>query len=178
MYSIDGYAQLLSNISELPKENCLNLLQADMAERNHASVEGYFSDILITLRKVKSADKKKSKKAVDQYMPTIATLNKSAHGGILFHFEESLSHVLKGFTIDLRLYFNLLRKMVMIRLNHDKVWSRQFYSQDLKNIFMVLKPLDSVIHNRAMVEERSYIGGRLFEADRVGVHRPIISGAS
>ena len=71
--------------------------------------------------------------------------------GLLFNYDDTLSQVMSGFTIDQRIFYNLLRKLIVIKLNQDKIWTRQFYSQDLKLIYLVLKPLDSVIQNRAMV---------------------------
>lgn len=147
---MDGYAQLLQEISGLTKEECLAILKEDMARRGLLTIESYFSDSMVTLRRV--SEGKKNKKTVDTYVPSISNLSKSP-GSLLFSFEDSLSHVLKGFTIDERIFHNLLRKMVLVKLNHDKVWCRQFYSQDLKSIFMVLKPLESVLENRALVSD-------------------------
>lgn len=107
-------------------------------------IEKYFSEVLITIQK-KDRRNPGAESAANIYKM------KKREKSILFEFEDSYTRLLKGFTIDIRIFFNLLRKMVIIKLNSDKIWTRQFYSQDLKKIFVVMKPLDSVIENRAMV---------------------------
>lgn len=134
-------------------EELQELIIEDLKRRGfHASdsgLEKYFSEVLITIQKNnKDKEQKKSKK--DSNAIEINKLLKK-DGGLLFQFDDSLSRLLKGFTIDMRIFFNLLRKMVIIKLNSDKIWTRQFYSQDLKKIFVILKPLEAVIENRAMV---------------------------
>lgn len=109
-----------------------------------AAFEKYFSEVLITIQK---RDKRSSAGESGAGIYKLRKKEKS----ILFEFEDGYSRLLRGFTIDLRIFFNLLRKMIIIKLNSDKIWTRQFYSQDLKKIFVVMKPLDSVIENRAMV---------------------------
>ena len=120
-----------------------------MKSRGAGDLQSYFSDTLITLRKVHKA-RKHNKRALDEYAPTIANLEKGELD-LPFKLDDSSSSVLRGFTIDLRIFYNLIRKMLIIKLNSTKIWTRQFYSQDLSLIFMVLKPLDSVFSMRALV---------------------------
>lgn len=122
------------------------LVKEDMLMRGFKpdQIEKYFSEVLITIQK------KDRKNPAAESGANIYKMKKREKS-ILFEFEDSYTRLLKGFTIDIRIFFNLLRKMVIIKLNSDKIWTRQFYSQDLKKIFVVMKPLDSVIENRAMV---------------------------
>lgn len=138
--------------ADMNNEEVKELIIEDMVRRGfHATESGlekYFSEVLITLQKNVKVDKK------NKNQTNATEINKllKEDGGLLFKFDDSMSRLLKGFTIDLRIFFNLLRKMVIIKLNADKIWTRQFYSQDLKKIFVILKPLDAVIENRAMVK--------------------------
>lgn len=142
---------MLAKISDMSEEEISSILKKDMSIRRISAFEQYFSDVLIILQKThKQTDKKGGKKGVDEFIADIAALKKDP-AGLLFNFDDSYSQVLRGFTIDLRIFSNLLRKMVIIKLNHDRIWTRQFYSEDLKTIYVVLKPLDSVIEARAMV---------------------------
>jgi uncharacterized membrane protein len=122
------------------------LVKKDMLMRGFKpdQIEKYFSEVLITIQK-KDRRNPGAESGANIYKM------KKREKSILFEFEDSYTRLLKGFTIDIRIFFNLLRKMVIIKLNSDKIWTRQFYSQDLKKIFVVMKPLDSVIENRAMV---------------------------
>lgn len=122
------------------------LVKKDMLMRGFKpdQIEKYFSEVLITIQK-KDRRNPGAESGANIYKM------KKREKSILFEFEDSYTRLLKGFTIDIRIFFNLLRKMVIIKLNSDKIWTRQFYSQDLKMIFVVMKPLDSVIENRAMV---------------------------
>lgn len=147
--TVDSFTDALNSVADMNREELKGLIIEDMEKRGiqQGNLEKYFSEVLITLQK-NTKDEKKSKK--DTHGATINYLAKE-EGGLLFKFDDSLSRMLKGFTIDLRIFFNLLRKMVIIKLNADKIWTRQFYSQDLEKIFVILKPLDAVIENRAMV---------------------------
>ena len=127
-----------------------------MTIRGQSNIAEYFSDTLITLSKEekKSANDgktNKSKKITYEYKSKVAMLDKTKESGLLFAFDDNSKQVLKGFTIDLRMFYNLIRKIIIVKLNSDKIWTRQFYSQDLSKIFVILKPLDSVIENRALV---------------------------
>lgn len=143
---------ILALISDMPAAEIKAVISEDIARRNSRNFEHYFSDVLIVLQKTQkhASDKRGTKKAVEEFVASIANLKKDP-SGLLFNFEDNLSHIMKGFTIDLRIFYNLLRKMVIIKLNHDKIWTRQFYSEDLSMIYLVMKPLDSVFEARAMV---------------------------
>lgn len=125
-----------------------------MKRREIGAFDHYFSDVLVVLQKpnklTSTQGEKKHKKTGEEFAAVIANLKKDPKG-LLFNFDDSLAMILSGFTIDIRIFFNLLRKMIIIKLNHDRIWTRQFYSEDLSHIYVVLKPLDSVIENRAMV---------------------------
>lgn len=136
----------------MPVAEIKAIIREDMSNRNSRNFEHYFSDVLIVLQKThkQTNDKRGTKKAVEEFVASIANLKKDP-SGLLFNFDDNLSHIMRGFTIDLRIYYNLLRKMIIIKLNHDKIWTRQFYSEDLTMIYLVMKPLDSVFEARAMV---------------------------
>ena len=148
--TLDSFTDALNTVADMNRDELKGLILEDMEKRGIKAdqLEKYFSEVLITLQKsTKDKEEKKSKKeqgAMINYLP-------KEEGGLLFKFDDSFSKLLKGFTIDLRIFFNLLRKMIIIKLNADKIWTRQFYSQDLEKIFVILKPLDAVIENRAMV---------------------------
>lgn len=152
--NFEEYSEILANISELTTGEVRDILQADMKRREITNFDHYFSDVLIVLQKPMKLlghhTEKRHKKTGEEFTAVIANLKKSP-AGLLFNFEDNVSQVLSGFTIDLRIFFNLLRKMIIIKLNHDRIWTRQFYSEDMKLIYVVMKPLDSVIENRAMV---------------------------
>lgn len=137
------------------KEEIKELILEDMKMRgiDKGKLDKYFSEVLITLQKSSKTVDKKSKNAAHGAIINLLTKHDA---GLLFKFDDSMIRLLKGFTIDLRIFYNLLRKMIIIKLNSDKIWTRQFYSQDLKKIFVILKPLDAVIENRAMVNESKY----------------------
>lgn len=144
---------MLADISGLQIGEVRDIVRKDMDKREVDDFEHYFSDIMIVLQKTNKAQgqsEKKGKKGGEEFTAGIAKLDKET-ASLLFNFDDSVSQILSGFTIDLRIFYNLLRKMIIIKLNHDRIWTRQFYSEDLKQIFVVLKPLDSVIENRAMV---------------------------
>lgn len=145
-FTLKGFVQSLYEVSHLNKAELEELILEDMSRRGikPAAFEKYFSEVLITIQK---RDKRSSAGESGAGIYKLRKKEKS----ILFEFEDGYSRLLRGFTIDLRIFFNLLRKMIIIKLNSDKIWTRQFYSQDLKKIFVVMKPLDSVIENRAMV---------------------------
>lgn len=147
------YVDMLAKISDLPFEEIEEILKYDMKNRNASNFEHYFIDVMIVLQKTHKHghhDKKGNKKAVEEFVASIANLKKDSEG-LLFNFDDNLAHILKGFTIDLRIFYNLLRKMITIKLNHDKIWTRQFYSEDLKLIYLIMKPLDSAFEARATV---------------------------
>lgn len=175
--SIDSFVERLVEVSKLDSEKIKKLLVKDMEDRNQTDIGTYFSDTIITLTKTSNPEKDKQNKNVDVYETTVTKLQKTPQSGLLFQFDDNYRQVLKGFTIDLRVYFNLIRKIIIIKLNSDKIWTRQFYSQDLKKIFVVLKPLESVFENRALVDSIDS-GRRLLEADRAGFHRPALAGAA
>ena len=152
MLDFDEYVEMLSMISDMPPGEIKAVIKEDMVNRQSRSFEHYFSDVLIVLQKTQkqSNDKRGTKKSVEEFVASIANLKKDL-SGLLFNFDDNLSHIMRGFTIDLRIFYNLLRKMVIIKLNHDKIWTRQFYSEDLSLIYVVMKPLDSVFEARAMV---------------------------
>lgn len=140
---------MLQKVSFMHREELKELVAEDMHKRNFktSQIEKYFSEVLITIQK-----KDKNRSSNDSGSGAQIYKLKKREKSILFEFDDSQSRLLKGFTIDVRIFFNLLRKMIIIKLNSDKIWTRQFYSQDLKYIFVVMKPLDSVIENRAMVD--------------------------
>jgi hypothetical protein len=175
--SKDSYIAELVKVSKLEPDKVKRLLLQDMHERKQLEIGEYFSDTIITLTKTATTEKEKQNKNVDVYETTVTKLLKTRDSGLLFHFDDNYRQVLKGFTIDLRVYFNLIRKIIIIKLNSEKIWTRQFYSQDLKKIFLVLKPLESVYENRALVGLLDS-GRRLLEADRARVHRPAVAGAA
>ena len=146
---------MLANISDFKKEEVADIVQKDMKVREENNFEKYFNDVLIVLRKsqknhINSGNKKQSKKGAEEYIARIAHLEKDP-AGLLFEFNDNLNVILRGFTIDQRIFYNMLRKMIIIKFNNEKIWSRQFYSQDLKKIYLVIKPIDSAIKNRAQV---------------------------
>lgn len=152
---MEEYVQILSDISGLHLEEVKEIVEQDMKRRGIDNFDHYFSDVLVVLQKPNKhphlQTDKRHRKTGEEFTAVIANLKKDS-SGLLFHFEDSLSQIFSGFTIDLRIFFNLLRKVIIIKLNHDRIWARQFYSEDLKLIYVVMKPLDSVIENRAMVE--------------------------
>lgn len=60
--------------------------------------------------------------------------------------------LLKGYTIEYRILSNLIRKVIITRLNRLDIWTRQFYSKDIKKIFLVLKCGDRTLNNRAKAD--------------------------
>lgn len=155
--TINGYAKLLANCSGVDIQTITKFIQKDMERREKKELSWYFSDELISLKRTKKGgkdrdekSKKGNRKLDDQYEPTIRKLLKSPID-LLFRFEENMASVLKGFTIDVRIFFHLMRKMIIIKMNNDRIWTRQFYSQDLKKVFLILKPMDPVIESRASV---------------------------
>lgn len=150
---LKSYVDVLHNISGLHKDELRELIKEDMTRRgiSTSSLDKYFSEVLITIQK------RDRKIAGSDSGANIYSMFKR-EGCLLFKFDDSMSRLFRGFTIDLRVFFNLVRKMTIIKLNSDKIWTRQFYSQDLKKVFVVLKPLDSVIENRAMVMKIITIG--------------------
>jgi uncharacterized membrane protein len=169
---VKDFAEELNTVADMNKEELIELISEDMKRRNISKLDKYFSEVLISLQKSAKSDKKTK----ESHGPSINKLVKHDKG-LLFKFDDSQTRLLKGFTIDIRIFFNLLRKIVIVKLNADKIWTRQFYSQDLKKIFVVLKPLDAVIENRAMVGCRD-AGRRLPEADRARLHRPALARAA
>ena len=170
---------MMSDASTLSVEEVAEIVQTDLDRREVRDFEHYFSDVLIVLQKAPKptgALEKKSKKGGDNFIPGIAFLKKESWS-LLFNFDDNMTQVLSGFTIDMRVYYNLLRKIIVVKLNQDRIWTRQFYSEDLKMIYLVMKPLDSVIENRAVVGG-CHPGRRLPEGDRVGLHRPAFAGGS
>ena len=169
---------ILAKIGGLHPEEILDILKKDMKKREVNTFEHYFSDILIVLQKSRKQNlgEKKGKKGGEEFTAGIANLKKDSYG-LLFNFDDSLSQILSGFTIDMRVFFNLLRKMIIIKLNHDRIWTRQFYSEDLKLIYLVMKPLDTVFENRAMVAT-SNVGRRLPQGNRAGFHRSFVPRGS
>lgn len=151
-FSVSGYVKLLTETSKLDESKCRELLEKDMARRGVSDIKTYFSDYIITLKK--SVEKRKSGSSTSKkevYKTSVTNLMKPKEGCLLFPFEENLSHVLDGFTIDLRIFFYLLKKMIILKMNRKKIWTRQFYSQDLKLVFLILKPFDQTIEERAAV---------------------------
>lgn len=138
----------------MPTQVIEGILRNDMKIRGHSSFEHYFVEVMIVLQKTQKqatqTTKSGNKKQVEEFVASIAHLKKDP-AGLLFNFDDNLAHILKGFTIDLRIFYNLLRKVIIVKLNHDRIWTRQFYSEDLKLIYLVLKPLDSVFEARAIV---------------------------
>lgn len=59
---------------------------------------------------------------------------------------------MNGYTIDYRIVKNLIRKLIITRLNRLDIWTRQFYSKDIQKIFVVLKCGDRTLINRAKVD--------------------------
>lgn len=169
---------MLSRISDFPEEEIEKIILHDMQMRKARNFEHYFNDVMIVLQKTQRQvyDKRNQKKVVEEFVSSITNLRKDP-GSLLFHFEDNLAHVFRGFTIDLRLFYNLLRKMIIIKLNHDKIWTRQFYSANLEQIYVVMKPLQSVLETRAQVISPQP-GRKLSKRDRTGIHRPTVARAS
>lgn len=179
MLDLREYVEMLAKISDMPYEEVESIIRHDMQLRNSSSFEHYFIDVMIVLQKTAKLahqERKGGKKAAEEFVASIANLKKD-RAGLLFNFDDNLAHILRGFTIDLRIFYNLLRKMTIIKLNHDKIWTRQFYSEDLKLIYVVLKPLESVLEARAIVGLRDP-GGGLPQRDRARGHRPLVPRAA
>ena len=123
-----------------------------MLLHNVESLEQYFSRILSVIRKTKRMSKKKHNRYEVSYKPGLAYCAKSRKSPLLFSVDDSVVQVLTGYTIDQRIFLNLLRKIIVIKLNNESIWTRQFYSQDIKQIFVVIKPLESALKSRAVKE--------------------------
>lgn len=177
MLDLEEYVNILHKISGVKYEEVMGIIKKDMVRRNINSFDHYFSDVLIVLQKTakvhNQADRRSKKGGGEEFTAVIANLKKDP-AGLLFNFEDSLSQIMSGFTIDLRIFTNLLRKIMIIKLNHDKIWTRQFYSEDFKLIYLVMKPLDSVFENRAMVGS-FHAGRRLPQGNRTWLHRPSLT---
>lgn len=151
--SESGFIRYLSDIAALPFDKVKKLYEKDLEKRADvvSNLDEYLNELVILK---KPEGKKKSKKTQDDLVPTITQLTKNEKkAGFLFQFEDNFSNILRGYTIDQRIFHNLCRKYIIIKMNEAKIWTRQFYSRDLKKIYVVLKPLESAIMQRALGEE-------------------------
>lgn len=116
---------MLQEKSGLDIDTVKMLVGKDMDIRgiSHSDLDKYFTNVLINIRKFTSSKKQKAG-AGEQYKPAVTNLLKAKDGSFLFEFEDSLSKILKGFTIDVRIFHNLIRRMIMIKFNSDKIWTR------------------------------------------------------
>src|SRR3990167_4700934 len=149
--NFDEYSKRLCEISGLHSDIVEDLLREAIERRGFDTDEfdKYFSTLII-IEKIKYKDPKQaSKMKLPKYASRVRLLEKHSTSGLMFAYREGYDILLKGFTIDERIFHDLLRKMVSLRLNLRGVWNRQTYNSDFSKIFMVMKAQDVVIQQIA-----------------------------
>ena len=71
----------------------------------------------------------------------------------LFETTREFDKICKHLVIDKRFVSDLVRRMTAIKLNKIGIHTRQFYSEDMERIFMVLKCQGNVLRTRAEVSD-------------------------
>ena len=101
---------------------------------------------------------------VDEIIPVVDQTYISSHlltknkrryfFSFLLDTEALSSPDVKSLNIDNRIACELLRRVIAARMNQIGINARQFYSQDLKKVFMVLKCQDGLLRIMAEVSRR------------------------
>ena len=147
-FDTEGFAAILSEMSGLNSQICRNFVDEDMRMRGEPNnFKKYFSNQMIVMER--KEDPKKTDKKTINYVTKIRKFEKQEATGLLFKYKDGYESLLRGFTMDERIFNNLLRKMFILKLNLSKVWTRQTYSSDFTRIFVVIKAQDSVIQSIA-----------------------------
>lgn len=69
----------------------------------------------------------------------------------LYNIDRAFDKKTKDMIIDKRFVRDLIRRLIALKLNKIGIYTRQFYSEDMKRIFMVLKSQPNVLKTRAEV---------------------------
>lgn len=69
----------------------------------------------------------------------------------LFNVDKYLFAIANHLVIDKRIFQLLLRKIILLKLNKVGFYTREFYGEDMKKIFVVLKAQKNLIKKRAAV---------------------------
>jgi hypothetical protein len=59
---------------------------------------------------------------------------------------------IRHLVIDKRIFGSLMKKVINMKMSKIGIFAREFFSEDYKQIFMVLKAQDSTLRQRAMVK--------------------------
>jgi hypothetical protein len=73
------------------------------------------------------------------------------HFSFLYKTGTYLNKQVENYLIDKRFFNMLMRQIMQIKINQIGVHTRQFFSEDLTKIFMVLKCQENVLKMRAEV---------------------------
>lgn len=69
----------------------------------------------------------------------------------LYDIDPHFMQEVKDMKVDRRFFQNIMREVMSIKINQIGMHTRQFYSEDLKKIFLVIKCQDNVLKIRAEV---------------------------
>lgn len=125
-----------------PKASVVLKNFADESERTKDSGELTIEQKMVYIQTTKDKSEKKIK------MPRHLD-------SFLFEYHKFINKKTNEFEIDSRIFKYLLRKVIIIKMERIGLWTRQFYSEDLQHIFVVLKAQTQTLINRADVEKIS-----------------------
>ena len=72
----------------------------------------------------------------------------------LYEPNKNLMGKLDKLTIDKRIFYYLLKKVITIKINKTGIFTREFYSEDMTKVFMVLKCQENTLRKRAAVRPK------------------------
>lgn len=75
----------------------------------------------------------------------------------LYENNKLLQRRLKHLVIDKRILGFLLQNIIILKLNIVGIFTRNFYSEDLKQIFVVMKAQDNLLRQVAEVKNKNKI---------------------
>lgn len=67
---------------------------------------------------------------------------------------------IQNLVIDRRIFGELIRKVIALKFNKIGIYTREFYSEDVKQVFMILKAQQSTLSQRAAVNYQNKINVR------------------
>lgn len=86
---------------------------------------------------------------------------------------------LEHLVIDKRILAMLIQRTILLKMNRVGLFTRKFYSEDLKNIFIVIKAQDNLLRQVASVKISIIFSSatRIFTAVGAGAYRHLLNPA-
>ena len=108
---------------------------------------------------------------------------KRYHFTFLYDFDKNMFEIVKDYKVDIRFFRYLMKDIIQTKLNQIGMHTREFYSEDLTKIFMVIKCQHNVLQIWAEVSFKfkiasfnPFLANWIQYVDRAGLHRSIFPG--